>query len=160
MENSNCILSDCVILNDVYTYVSPAWGTTSWLDHCVSTEDAHNAISSIEILHDFVSSDHLPLCVTLSLDLDKVNVTDESTVKPKPCWDKASKEELDKYFHESNELFKNIDIGIAVCTDSNCNCNTHYRCIDRLYYDIVASLHQASNKLCKTSKVFHKVVPG
>ena len=160
VEDSNCILSDCVILNDVYTYVSPAWGTTSWLDHCVSTEDAHNAISSIEILHDFVSSDHLPLCVTLSLDLDKVNVTDESTAKPKPCWDKASKEELDKYFHESNELFKNIDIGIAVCTDSNCNCDTHYRCIDRLYSDIVASLHQASNKLCKTSKVFHRVVPG
>lgn len=27
---------------DSYTHVSEAWHTTSWLDHCISTADAHD----------------------------------------------------------------------------------------------------------------------
>jgi endonuclease/exonuclease/phosphatase family metal-dependent hydrolase len=65
------IISDAALLDsDTYTYVSEAHvGTTSWLDHCVCTASAHTAILDMSVLHDFVSSDHLPL-------LFSINVTD------------------------------------------------------------------------------------
>ena len=62
------IASDCVLLNNVYTFVSAACGSTSWLDHCVSSEDAHSKITSISVLNEYVSSDHLPLCVSINID--------------------------------------------------------------------------------------------
>ena len=59
MTDSELILSDNIFLNDVCTYVSGAWGTTSWLDHCVTTQNAHSSITKVTV-YDFVTSDHLP----------------------------------------------------------------------------------------------------
>jgi exonuclease III len=163
VNDSGCILSDCSILDDVYTYVSPAWGTTSWLDHCVSTEDAHNAIMSASVLHEFVSSDHLPLSITLTVDLDLSGKSDDigATTRSNLVWEKASPDDLDRFFHQSNDLLNKVNVDIAQCTDIHCKCDIHYKCIDRLYCEIVDCLHEASESLSKISnKRTYKVIPG
>ena len=43
---------------DSFTYVSDTHGTCSWLDHVVSSKSAHDSIENIEILHQFILSDH------------------------------------------------------------------------------------------------------
>ena len=39
-ENNADIVDKTILPADTYTYVSSAWGTTSWLDHVVCTSDA------------------------------------------------------------------------------------------------------------------------
>ena len=52
---------------DSYTYVSESWHTTSWLDHCISTADAHAPIEGIQIEYQFATSDHIPICISINL---------------------------------------------------------------------------------------------
>lgn len=43
--DNNFILSSKLLLPmDSYTYISEAWHTTLWLDHCISTPDAHSTL--------------------------------------------------------------------------------------------------------------------
>ena len=54
-------ISDKIILPvDSFTYVSDTHRTYSWLDHVVSSKSAHDSIQNIEILHQFILSDHRP----------------------------------------------------------------------------------------------------
>ena len=45
-----------------FTYISKAWHTTSWLNHCVCSQDAHirNAIRNMEILYVYATTDRIP----------------------------------------------------------------------------------------------------
>lgn len=45
---------------DSYSYLIEAWHITSWLDHCISTTDAHAALQSME-----TRTDHMPFAMTL-----------------------------------------------------------------------------------------------
>ena len=51
-SDKSLLISDIELLGDTnpFTYISNAFGTTSWLDHCVSTMGAHKIISSVKIL--------------------------------------------------------------------------------------------------------------
>ena len=49
--------------SDSFTYVSEAWGTPSWLDHCISSADGFNGIDNMTVLSDFILSDHFPFVV-------------------------------------------------------------------------------------------------
>lgn len=44
-----------------YTYVSEAWHTVSWLDHCISTADAHASLVSMKICYELATTDHIPV---------------------------------------------------------------------------------------------------
>ena len=57
LSESNLLLSDSLFLDTGYTYVSDAWGTTSWLDHCICTETSHSCIVDIDIHYGYVTSD-------------------------------------------------------------------------------------------------------
>ena len=48
---------------DTFTYFSEAHGSTSWIDHCLTSESIHQAVESMQVLHDYVSSDHSPLVI-------------------------------------------------------------------------------------------------
>ena len=37
---------------ETYTYVSPAWGTTSWLDHVICTADARGCVTDMTVLYE------------------------------------------------------------------------------------------------------------
>ena len=48
-----------------FTYVSDANNDCRWLDHVVCSKSAKKLINNIDILHDFLISDHRPIEVTL-----------------------------------------------------------------------------------------------
>ena len=69
-SDNNLILSSELLLPPGrYTYISEAWYTISWLDHCISTEDAHSCITSMEVHYDLSMSDHIPVSMTLGVDM-------------------------------------------------------------------------------------------
>jgi exonuclease III len=167
VEDTGCVISDYHLLckkSDVYTYVSPAWGSTSWLDHCVSTENAHNVITSASVLADYVCSDHVPLCIEFNIEINTSheNNSNPNAVSYRPCWDKASHDELSEYSNICTTLFESFDTSaIESCNNVNCTDVTHHYYIDNLYNYIIESLHKASNEVFVTSrKPKANIVPG
>lgn len=68
-DDNNLTLSSQVLLPaDSYSYISEAWHTTSWLDHCMSTADAHAILQSMIILNEASMSDHVPFVMILDVD--------------------------------------------------------------------------------------------
>ena len=56
-------------LRDSFTYLSERWGTTSWLDHCISTSDGHSIIRNIDVWYSACSADHFPVCVDVDMSI-------------------------------------------------------------------------------------------
>lgn len=56
-NESKLILSSKALMPDTsFTYVSEAWHTTSWLDHIVTTADAHASLVNVEICYELATS--------------------------------------------------------------------------------------------------------
>ena len=86
-----------------FTYVSDAWNTTSWLDHVVSTVDAHESIDSMMICYGLATSDHIPIAMVLNVDnVPTLSKNDESATEVKINWGKLSNNDVLKYCSYSN----------------------------------------------------------
>lgn len=71
-------IADVKLLRDsTFTYVSDAWGTTSWIDHCLCSTDMLTIISNMEVDYGFVLSDHRPLKV--SFECNKSPLVEQAT---------------------------------------------------------------------------------
>ena len=68
-ENNSDIVDKTILPADTYTYVSSAWGTTSWLDHVLCTSDAKDCTTHIEVMYDCIFSDHHPVLVKADLNI-------------------------------------------------------------------------------------------
>ena len=66
---------------DSFTYVSDTHGTCSWLDHVVSSKSDHDSIHNIEILHQFILSDHRPVAATIKTAAISQNLLCENKTK-------------------------------------------------------------------------------
>ena len=70
------VVSDHVALgrdSGHYTYVSDAHCTTSWLDHILCSHYIQNRRGSISIIEKLSSSDHLPLSITIDVQLQSTS---------------------------------------------------------------------------------------
>ena len=48
--------------------ISSSHDTVSWLDHVLSTTSGHYLFTNISVKFDFITSDYLPLCFSISID--------------------------------------------------------------------------------------------
>ena len=48
--------------------ISSSHDTVSWLDHVLSTTSGHSLFTNISVKFDFITSDYLPLCFSISID--------------------------------------------------------------------------------------------
>ena len=68
LYDGGLILSSKVLMPDnSYTFISDAWHTTSWLDHCVCTADAHDSLDEMKIIYNLATTDHIPFFILLNL---------------------------------------------------------------------------------------------
>ena len=75
-DKTSLVVSDLNMLSlDTFTFISKAHGSTSWLDHCVTTGTGHNIISDFEVLTNYVSSDHIPLQFIIKCDVSDIVVS-------------------------------------------------------------------------------------
>ena len=163
-EESNLLFSSQLLLpSDSYTYISEAWHTTSWLDHCLSTSDAHAILKSMEIIYDVAMSDHVPVVLVLDVDkLPELSLKPKTGCKTKLDWSKLSDKDVLSYFGRTNVLFNNIHLPYEAisCSNVNCKTNTHSKDLCTLYDCIVGALYEASRSLYKSAAVKNKVMPG
>ena len=97
-NNSLCCIDKSMLLPDSFTFYSAAHGTTSWLDHCVTTESGKSIISDIYINKDFVYSDQFPLCVTILCDISPIcSNTVENETRNIPKWNQIYDSDICEY---------------------------------------------------------------
>ena len=80
------VLERLTVLPSNLIEVENAWNTTSWLDHCLTTDMGHSKIRNKEILHSYMSSDHKPMLIDLSIDQIMRKDEDGQHVSPYINW--------------------------------------------------------------------------
>ena len=165
-KDEGLVLSDQVLLkgDNIYTFYSQAHHTVSWLDHIMSTVNAHSLVKDIEVRYEYVTSDHLPICMRIGVDEIKLDPCQSSaSIKGgKINWETADAYDLALYRDKCHELLSKIvlDHDLILCDDTNCQNNEHIDGIDKLYTAINDCLLDASADLCirNTHKKFKPII--
>ena len=55
-------------LSQLCTFISSSHDTVSWLVHILTTTSGYSILTDACVKTDFITSDHLPLCFTISID--------------------------------------------------------------------------------------------
>ena len=140
-----------------------------WIDHCLSTQDPHSAITDVLILHDFVTSDHLPLCINISMEaIPSTSTIVYDDVLTKRIWSKADMSTLDNYSTAVNRAISSIPLDILEaleCKDVHCTKSCHCIKLDKTYDFIVTVLKDCSNTVIPSRSAIskdikYKVMPG
>ena len=168
-KENRLIISDVCNIEpggDVFTHYSDAHHTVSWLDHCVSTMNAHRLIDKVEIIDKFIVSDHRPLAVHIKCKVGAA-VIDECSVSTnrQVQWLALNDADRLKYKLHTDTLLQRVfvPIDVILCTSATdqCSDHNHKRAIDDFYSSIVNCLRESGDVL-KTRPVSkqYKVVPG
>lgn len=109
-DDNNLTLSSQVLLPaDSYSYISEAWHTTSWLDHCISTADAHAILRSMIILYEASMSDHVPFVMILDVvSLPEITYEGNSACKAKLDWPKLTNEDDLSCYGKTDVLLSDV----------------------------------------------------
>jgi hypothetical protein len=161
----NLTLSDIEHLpRGSYTFLSEAHGTTSWIDHLVSTKSAHSLIQSMNIKYDFISSDHHPIALNISMGNISLQSSGESACRDDGSikWDKLKQDDILQYkMRTDKELSKvKLEHELILCDDPHCNNTSHHNAIDRMYKATNDALLEASAQLLTKPKYGYYQVQG
>jgi len=154
----NVILADVHLLNDKsFIYIMPAHNSVSWLDHIITTATGFDIISNITIIHDFVSSNHLPIVVQLDCNCLNVKSHQDTQYKSRIDWLVPNDEAIASYNNNSVTAISKmvLDYDTQMCTNVSCCGNEHRLSIDKMYMNIINALSDSSRNLIpdiRTSK--------
>lgn len=147
-ERQLIISSTKMLPSNSYTYVSEAWGTTSWLDHVISSKDFDECIMDININYDVTDEDHIPVALKVNVDsLPAVISAVNSIASNKICWQNLSSQQLQKYCDMTHIELQKIEMPheALACTNLNCEDIRHRHAIEELYDNIVHTLVSCGN---------------
>jgi exonuclease III len=159
-------------LSDVFTYVSDSHGTTSWLDHYISSHFAQSMISDLAVLNKVPSSDHLPLAATFQFICDGDNLIGNSPVENSTnktasvsSWSRCSANEIAAFREQSRSLLSKVDIPTEalLCNDTQCDSIQHRNALDTMYQNICKALYKTGLSTVPSAachKSSHYIVPG
>uniref|UniRef100_A0A0S7EYH5 LIN1 n=1 Tax=Poeciliopsis prolifica TaxID=188132 RepID=A0A0S7EYH5_9TELE len=146
-DNSLLLSSQLLLPAESYTYISEAWHTMSWLDHCISSADAHTVVKSLEILYEYSMSDHVPFLMMLDIkNLPEFIRGANSAPTFKINWSTLSKDDLLVYRMKTDLLLSKINLPLPAITCSDVNCSDISHCTDlhTMYDGIVDALYQST----------------
>lgn len=139
------ISDELCLPNDCYTFISKAHGTSSWLDHCLTTHSAHNTVKDISVYKGIVTEGHFPLICKFDCSVKLIDTCESPAAKLNYNWKGAEAGDLHKYNMLSDKFLSKVKLPeeIVFCKDPNCKSDQHRNLIDKLYSDIINSLTDA-----------------
>ena len=163
-KDEGLVISDQIHLNNTaqpYTFVSNH-GTTSWLDHVVSSFCGHALIKDISILGDKISSDHLPLKISLDIAVSKTLQSHPTKPAVKVNWESVTEEDIITYKENTISHLSKVHLNhnLILCDDIKCTDVSHTAAIDNMYREITDALKDSSEFLLKQTKYKHNQIPG
>ena len=150
-NENDFIISDSVILPPrSFSFVSDVWSTTSMLDHCVSSHDAHAAIECIQLGYNLSHGDHIPLFMNIKFDkLPMIDRNQSNNLAPKLRWNSLSTHLTNNYGAMTERMLSDLTLphDAILCKDVCCNNIHHRESITKLYDDIKQVLLTCSSHL-------------
>jgi len=159
IDDCSLVVSDIKRLSfDTFTYINDSGCNMSWIDHILCSSAVDNLIVDMHVLHDFVSSDHKPLSVSLA-NLTCKRIYDptssaaehvaslDDAVKRSYCWKLANDDSLHMYSSLLNDYLCNIDIPVDLlpCCNNLCHNSDHLDSIVKYFDAIQSSIQQSVN---------------
>ena len=144
-DNSLCLADELFLPRNTFTFISSSHDTVSWLDHILTTTSGYSLLTDICVKSDFITSDHLPLCFTISVD--NLNVPISSSANKIPCdalrynWYGASDFDISNYYSCTRSELSKIKSLLEAMQCEDVRCIKHYRDIDVFYSAITNCLH-------------------
>ncbi len=116
--------------------------------------DAHDCLIKLEILYDWVISDHIPVLITLNVEnLPELSNYENYEPSGKLDWVKFTANELWQYKLETEKSLSSIQVGVSTdtirCNDANCKNPKHIHDLYLMYDEIVKCLNNASRPYYK-----------
>lgn len=163
-QDNNFILSSKVILPaDSYTYISEAWHSTSWLDHCISTASAHASSGCMNILYGAATADQIPFAMQINVEhLPVLSSKTNSGNKEKLDWSALTKEDILDYYAQTDKFLSNINLSrdAILCSDVNCKNVEHGKDLCSMCNDIIGAVYEGSEPYYKQKNKTHYNRPG
>ena len=122
-KNNLYFIDRSLLLPDTFTFVSQAHGTTSSLDHCISTTSCKSLVSNVSVIDTTICSDHFPLCVDIDCDFTTIFNTTFIKENCSICKLYSSRDDDNlKYSHRTNYLLSNIELptDALLCRNASC----------------------------------------
>ena len=161
--NNSLTISDKMLLPpSSYTYIHHGSSSTSWLDHCLTSQLLHRNITTCMVHYNAgIFDDHLPLSITLKLPSPPL--TPPPPRKPKGInWRFDNTQKSSAYTAESHTQLNRIHIPLNMlyCNNPTCRNIHHLRAMNALYEDIISALKCSGNKIFGRIKNNSHNVPG
>ena len=163
VSDINFILLDEQFLpEDSFTFVSSAWGTTSWLDHFLCSQDAFDCVKGINILDDAVGSDHKPLICEVEYNMLPKILSETTTPRKNVNWKNVTQEQINRYQSYCMDFSTTVDSPhtTVACNNLVCKDYEHMKNIDILYDEIVSVMTKASASVLKKQCTISPGIPG
>jgi exonuclease III len=162
-EESLVIADQRFLARDTFTFVSSAHNTCSWLDHVITTATGYNLLTCMNVIKDFVSSDHIPLCMELDFKCTKTYESAGVRSSIKVDWSSLDADAIKAYTMKTKDALAKVslDFDLLTCSNFHCNNPSHKHAIDEMYGSVIQALASAGKMfISEKSKTNNKTVPG
>ena len=85
-DNDLTVCDVRLLPEDSYTHLNEAHNTTSWLDHVIASDNIADSIHDFRILYGNSTSNHLPVCFKLNIDINYVSYENLAEMNNKVNW--------------------------------------------------------------------------
>ena len=158
--NGFIVSSEQLLPENSFTYISEMRpGETSWLDHCVSTQDGNGIINNMFVDYNLSCRDHIPIVMMLDLDKLPAVVDDINDVTPRLKWDSCDATKLREYSMLTDVYISRLQYPVTAfeCREVNCKNKKHITQINKFYVDVCKCLTDASNAVfgTKSTRTFN-----
>ena len=119
----------------------------STIDHFVISIELADSINKHSILDELENrSDHLPLCIEITLPVSLNNIDDIRYFIPKRKWHAVNSDTLSNYRLALDNMLNSCDIPEGILSCQNLSCKEHNSFIDTLHEHIVSSFINAAQE--------------
>ena len=153
VESSKLELTDIKRLANVCTFLSDDGCRSSWIDHFLCSSVVDGLVQSIDILPQFISSDHKPMLVTfegITVQVSStVPVIDSKSTRLVPNWSRADDVSLLQYEQVLSAALSSVNIPASLLREDTIDPTdtTSILMIDEYYNKIVTCIKNVS-ELC------------
>ena len=147
-DNSLCLADALFLPSITFTFISSSHDTVLWLDHILTTTSGYSLFTDICVKSDFITSDHLPLCFTITVDNLNVPIYfSASSDALRYNWYGASDLDISNYYSCTRTELSRIRFPLQAMLCENVRCNKHGRDID-VFYSAITNANATTIKQC------------
>ena len=155
---------DSQLPNDSFTYLCPAYNTSSWLDHILCTKEISLNVSNVFINYDISAFDHFPLQFDFKFDFNISDVlNEEEVINSMVNWSDLKNIDIEcikAFIDNAIDMHGLLCHELFSCTNTRCSNSLHIKFIDDIFDFMKNVLLCATESYSVQRSRNFKIIPG